>query len=386
MLLKTPSFYVGTPKSRSIAVNTLDALKVVTEEDGFNPKAIEKKTRRKPKVREGQELSHQCKRVYVSNQVFILPRIQNRDKVLKGIMSRGQTIYMKDCQGVDLKFNYDPLKTYFHPITKQMTGVFETQMNSHVYVCGNVEEEKNRLIGAKVARSTVLTEGYEQLQEHVDLVCESFGLKPDVYRGKARKPVFARYICHGTRAERNFSDTGSYVYNRNVSYEKKQQMEENIMSLVGILEKKAALIMKGSPILKEQKMMEHLFALPTIREEGYCTQFCIGQNYWAPMHVDDDVYYTTLSCFAPRKEEAKANDEPLENRTPRPDPVLYHFCFPEYDVAFPMKNGDVLLFDPRIPHCSSNPREPNAIIVSAYVSKKVVLRHVHGQVMETAGI
>ena len=86
------------------------------------------------------------------------------------------------------------------------------------------------------------------------------------------------------------------------------------------------------------------------------------------MHVDSDYFYTTLSCFS-------TEENPSEE-------VLYHFSFPEYELAIPMRHGDVLLFDPRVKHCATNPHVMNSLIVSAYVSKRTIISHVNSEIRE----
>jgi hypothetical protein len=52
------------------------------------------------------------------------------------------------------------------------------------------------------------------------------------------------------------------------------------------------------------------------------------------------------------------------------DDILYHFCFPTFGIAIPMKSGDIIMFNPLVPHCATNPRTATAMIYSAYVSNK----------------
>jgi hypothetical protein len=49
--------------------------------------------------------------------------------------------------------------------------------------------------------------------------------------------------------------------------------------------------------------------------------FAVGCDYWLAIHVDDDYYYTSLSCVS----------EKLNDRS-----ILFYFCFPTYGMDFPM--------------------------------------------------
>eukprot|EP00536_Pseudo-nitzschia_multiseries_P011441 jgi/Psemu1/28894/gm1.28894_g len=88
--------------------------------------------------------------------------------------------------------------------------------------------------------------------------------------------------------------------------------------------------------------------------------FSIGRNYHYRCHVDDDMYYTRLAVIAP-------------SGVP-PDEVIYYFVFPTYHIKVPLRSGDTLLFNPLVFHSCSNPQYEGCYIMSAYVSRKTVLR------------
>jgi hypothetical protein len=80
------------------------------------------------------------------------------------------------------------------------------------------------------------------------------------------------------------------------------------------------------------KHVQDKYQLPTDFDstEAYATAtaFAVGCDYWAAIYVDDDYYYTTLSCVA-----EKVNDRS----------ILFYFCFPTYGMAVPMYSGSVIL-------------------------------------------
>ena len=94
-------------------------------------------------------------------------------------------------------------------------------------------------------------------------------------------------------------------------------------------------------------------------DSNIATQFSIGQNYWSHAHVDQDAFFTFLSCLS-----NEASCEPFH---------MYFFCFPEYKVAIPIRSGDILVFNPLKIHCCTNCRYPDLYIFSAYVSMKSVM-------------
>jgi hypothetical protein len=85
------------------------------------------------------------------------------------------------------------------------------------------------------------------------------------------------------------------------------------------------------------------------------TQIAVGTNYWSCVHIDDDYYYTTLSCLSP---------------VPNDRSILFYFVFPSYKVAVPMRSGDVMIFNPSVFHCCTNPTKKGVHIFSLYVSAK----------------
>jgi hypothetical protein len=95
------------------------------------------------------------------------------------------------------------------------------------------------------------------------------------------------------------------------------------------------------------------------KKAGLATALAIGVDYWSKSQTDSDYYFTSLSALSPGSEQH--GDD------------LYYFCFPGYKVAVPIRSGDVILFNPLVTHCCSNPRYRGSYIFSCYVSKKTVL-------------
>ena len=83
------------------------------------------------------------------------------------------------------------------------------------------------------------------------------------------------------------------------------------------------------------------------------------QGYWSKAHTDNDYYYSLLSVLS---KESKHHEE-----------VIYYFTFPEYKTSVPMKSGDVIMFNSKVLHCSSNGKHYDDFIYSIYVSDKTTL-------------
>jgi hypothetical protein len=68
-------------------------------------------------------------------------------------------------------------------------------------------------------------------------------------------------------------------------------------------------------------------AYDSIEEYAKGIAFAVGYDYWSAIHVDDDYYYTSLSCVS----------ETVNDRS-----IIFYFCFPTYGMAFPMYYGSIM--------------------------------------------
>ena len=55
------------------------------------------------------------------------------------------------------------------------------------------------------------------------------------------------------------------------------------------------------------------------------------------------------------------------------DDVAFFFVFPEYGKAIPMRHGDILLFNPSVVHCASEPQFNDVHSFALYTSQKTVM-------------
>ena len=88
--------------------------------------------------------------------------------------------------------------------------------------------------------------------------------------------------------------------------------------------------------------------------------FSVDKNYHSRCHIDHDMYFTMATVIS----HSEDHD----------DEIIYYFIFPTFAIKIPLQSGDSLLFNPSLPHSCSNPKYSNTYIMSAYVSKKTVLR------------
>jgi hypothetical protein len=84
-----------------------------------------------------------------------------------------------------------------------------------------------------------------------------------------------------------------------------------------------------------------------------------ARNTYLPLHTDEDYFLGAVSVYCRRKTK---------------NIVLQYFCFPTLGISVAMKNGDLLLFNPRVPHCISSPTSciHDSFSVSAYLKSIIV--------------
>jgi hypothetical protein len=84
-----------------------------------------------------------------------------------------------------------------------------------------------------------------------------------------------------------------------------------------------------------------------------------GRNVFLPLHTDQDYFLSATMIFTNR---STSNE------------VLGYFCFPTKGISVALRNGNVLLFNPQVPHCLSSPCKPvlEIFCLSAYIKSLVV--------------
>jgi hypothetical protein len=101
------------------------------------------------------------------------------------------------------------------------------------------------------------------------------------------------------------------------------------------------------------------------------SQFACLRNYMVKSHTDKDGLVGVVGVLDPKN--------------PKSRHIITHVIFPEFKMAIPLRSGDILVFDPRVTHCSCNPRDKKAFIFSVYTAAKTVHAHI-AQWMEQTGM
>ena len=176
--------------------------------------------------------------------------------------------------------------------------------------------------------------------------------------GKQRGHIASKVVMSGLRKDPKGMDVGSYSYKPStnqhaVTSNKKIISELNTMIFQKVQDHLPKSEVHDLRLIKDMISMESL--CPDC-EGG--TQFAIGKLYWSMYHNDKDFSMSILGVMC---NECRDKD------------IVYYFLFPDYKLKVPMRNRDILVFNPNIYHCCSNPIYKNLYIFSQYTSSKTIL-------------
>ena len=152
---------------------------------------------------------------------------------------------------------------------------------------------------------------------------------------------------------------GKYAYKPKVKKATKLKIQDGIANLVREIEKREmnTANLRVCVGYTDFRVKKEEFGIPPIYKGGIATQFALSIGYCSGAHDDNDFFIAHLAVY----------DDIAE-----PGEILYYFCFPTYRIAVPMRSGDIIVFNPKVPHCATNPSRETAMIYSCYVSNKTV--------------
>jgi hypothetical protein len=98
-------------------------------------------------------------------------------------------------------------------------------------------------------------------------------------------------------------------------------------------------------------------------EADYFGGIAYGTNVFLRCHTDADFTMSIIQVFLKGRSHYHVNNE-----------VIIYFCFPTIGVAVPLRPGDYLLFNPKLPHCISSRciLEDEVISTSTYLKTAIV--------------
>ncbi len=270
----------------------------------------------------------------------------------------------------DMEGNVPDLSPYHgktdhvHDVTGFDDWLVLDNTTSSQYIMDHVTKKKRLLICAMLKQEPLMDE--ELIHSTASQTMASLPkLKPKQARGYKTNGISSSYSYFGTRLDPlGKAMFGDYVFKKNVSKDTEQAARNGVNSTALYMESKArAIIDKIAPC--DSSYFENLSStidLPVLH--SVFPQLAIGSNYISCCHIDHNIYYTALLAC------------PNEFNSENTEQILQYFLFPEHKIVVPMRQGNVLLFNPMIAHCATNPLINSTHIYSAYVSRKVAVNTV----------
>jgi hypothetical protein len=259
----------------------------------------------------------------------------------------------------------------FHlPHTKRILlsdlEVFEVRdVGKSGLVIGVAEEGCETMVAYVVSERQCQEVSQKRWKTHLENFKKAEKEKPTGARSLIKKAcTFNTYNCYEKRKDPLSGAVSDYAYKRKTSEKMKTECTMGLQYLLNDIE---YLTSRGLRLLlssSEFKYVQDRYQLPTAfdSKEKYANgiAFAVGCDYWSAIHVDDNYYYTSLSCIS----------ESVNDRS-----ILLYFFFPTYGMAFPMYSGSIMCFNLRFPHGMTDPTKKGVHIFSAYVSAKTCDTH-----------
>eukprot|EP00536_Pseudo-nitzschia_multiseries_P011770 jgi/Psemu1/29890/gm1.29890_g len=268
--------------------------------------------------------------------------IVNNPPNLQSITTVGEKKYSL-AQAVSI----DSFKTLDSTNKKFVVAFAESEPSLRIFAKASTQFAKQRLGTPKTIEITRTFAG------------QTVESKPKIGQGTKCDSVNSGYGIIGMRPNQLKSGNGVYVFKNNVDSTTKDNLEQKALHIV----KETQLCLSPMPkfVNLETTVMNEVVSHTTLNAIGHhATAFFIGKDYHSKCHIDADMFYTRLTVIAPKH----VSD----------DKVIYYFVFPSYRVKVPLHSGDTLLFNPLVLHSCSNPKFKGCCIMSAYKSRKTVLR------------
>jgi hypothetical protein len=222
----------------------------------------------------------------------------------------------------------------------------------------------DRLIAYKLSRQQRAKIPLKDWRSYHETLIKAFETHDDNPRGRRKAGFFARYILFGWRKIGNGTKIGQYVSKGDP--EAVQHVHDGLIDLMAHLEEIGLNCIPAIDLSINNKLKEGagLEDVMLTGNKGRFSAIAIAQGYWSPVHIDDDIFYTLLSCVCHCGKKGKDRDD-----------ILFYFLFPAVGYAIPMRSTDVLVFNSDFPHCSSNFRKADSISFSLFTNATTATAH-----------
>ena len=100
-------------------------------------------------------------------------------------------------------------------------------------------------------------------------------------------------------------------------------------------------------LLKFRRVCDEICPFPTLRENGFSCSVSVAVDHISAVHVDKDFFFSYLTARSEFQGDIDWNSS-FHAAT------AYHFMFPSIGYGVCVRPGDILIFNPTIPHCCSH--------------------------------
>lgn len=280
------------------------------------------------------------------------------DESMEASIEKGRAVFFKDPNGIDMTYPHGSKVAKLSQLRIIDNHGLDDSFNV-IVGCKKKQKNTSIFIALKVSQRQKIIQ--PERMKIYDLALQGMlENKPNVIRGTLRNGVSPHYVCHGFRKNPLDREIGEYTYNAGVSEWKKLEINQEINNLVGEVERKAIDEINAANLsvcvgYADFFRVQEKFDLPSLNVGGIATQVALSIGYCSKVHTDKDFFITTLAVY----DDLAGLEE-----------ILQYFCFPTYGIAIPMRSGDIIVFNPLVHHCATNPSRETAKIYSCYVSNK----------------
>ena len=213
-------------------------------------------------------------------------------------------------------------------------------------------------------------------KKHLVALRNLFKTHPNNPRGLRRLGAFGNYVLFGWRRDANSPNVKKYVPKKSAKEQLVKLVDCGLKDLMHDLEMNGLNIIPDYDLsvqnmLREDDEMGDVFVNGM---EGRFSQMAAATNYWSPLHIDDDLFWTLLTCCG----ESKLVWNKESRKMGVSNDIICYFVFPsigEKGIAIAMRATDMLVFDSKFPHCASNILSEDAILLSCFTASKTSNAH-----------
>ena len=248
----------------------------------------------------------------------------------------------------------------FDKTSVQLTSmkIVESGMKKNVIVKGKKDGE---FVAGMLSLQNVNGKECNECIKTISSAFEETKKNTDIKRGenKTMKLRDQRYILFGRRKDPLGKKLEEYVHEFKTGKKTEEKVKKSLKEVTTIMRKKGKHVLP----IKDTMAANLLFQGANVEFEkgSQATQMAVAKCYMSKIHKDDDYTHSVLTAW---------NCDSFCR-----DQILQYFVFPEYKVAFPMRHGDVLFFNPQVLHGCTAPRHKNCVLMSAYTSAKTINTH-----------